>query len=35
MYFPEGAQPERLRTVGWVQDAQGRVVAAAQSVCGG
>lgn len=35
MFFPEGAQPERLHTVGWVQDAQGRVVAAAQSVCGG
>ncbi len=34
MSFPEGAQPERLRTVGWVQDAQGRMVAAAQSVCG-
>jgi hypothetical protein len=33
MRFPEGAQPERLRAVGWVQDAQGRVVAAAQSVC--
>lgn len=33
MQIPEGAQAERLRTVGWVQDAQGRVVAAAQSVC--
>lgn len=33
MRFPDGAQPERLRAVGWVQDAQGRVVAAAQSVC--
>lgn len=33
MRIPEGARPERLRTVGWVQDAAGRVVAAAQSVC--
>lgn len=33
MRIPEGARPERLHTVGWVQDAQGRVVAAAQSVC--
>lgn len=33
MRIPEGAQPERLRTVGWVQDAQGRVLAAAQSAC--
>jgi len=33
MRVPEGAQPERLHTVGWVQDAQGRVVAAAQSIC--
>lgn len=31
--IPEGAQPQRLRMVGWVQDAQGRVVAAAQSTC--
>ena len=31
--IPEGAKPERLRLVGWVQDAQGRVVAAAQSLC--
>ncbi|ART49124.1 hypothetical protein [Acidovorax carolinensis] len=34
MRIPDGAQPERLRVVGWVQDAQGRVVAAAQSDCG-
>lgn len=34
MRIPEGARPERLRVVGWVQDAQGRVVAAAQSHCG-
>lgn len=33
MRIPEGAQPERLRMVGWVQDAGGRVVAAAQSAC--
>lgn len=33
MRIPDGAQPERLRMVGWVQDAQGRVVAAAQSAC--
>jgi hypothetical protein len=34
MRIPDGAQPERLRVVGWVQDARGRVVAAAQSDCG-
>lgn len=33
MRIPEGSQPERLRMVGWVQDAQGRMVAAAQSDC--
>ena len=33
MRIPEGAQAERLGVVGWVQDARGRVVAAAQSVC--
>lgn len=33
MRFADGAQPARLRMVGWVQDAQGRIVAAAQSVC--
>ena len=26
-------QPERLRVIGWVEDAQGRIVAAAQSRC--
>lgn len=31
--IPPGATPERLRVVGWVQDARGRVLAAAQSVC--
>jgi hypothetical protein len=33
MRIPDGAQPERLRMVGWIQDAQGRVLAASQSVC--
>ncbi|RZJ14005.1 MAG: hypothetical protein EON50_07610 [Acidovorax sp.] len=33
MHIPPGAQPERLHMVGWVQDAQGRVLTAAQSVC--
>lgn len=33
MYIPPGAHPERLRVVAWVQDAQGRVLAAAQSRC--
>lgn len=33
MRIPDGAQPERLRLIGWVQDAQGQVLAAAQSVC--
>ena len=33
MRIPEGARPERLFMVGWVQDAQGHTVAAAQSVC--
>ncbi len=31
--IPEGARPERLRVVGWVQDAAGRVSIAAQSIC--
>lgn len=26
-------QPERLRVIGWVEDAQGRIIAAAQSRC--
>lgn len=30
---PEGAQPERLSVLGWVQDATGRVLAAAASAC--
>ncbi|MCJ0764144.1 hypothetical protein [Variovorax terrae] len=35
MSIPEGANPGRLRVVGWVEDARGRVVAAAQSHCPG
>ena len=30
---PPGASPQRLRVLGWVQDAAGRVLNAAQSVC--
>lgn len=33
MSIPEGARPERLRVVGWVQDARGRIRAIAQSRC--
>jgi hypothetical protein len=33
MNLPEGVKPERLAVVGWVQDRQGRVLAAAQSHC--
>lgn len=33
MRIPEGAQPERLRVLAWVQDGAGRLVAAAQSRC--
>lgn len=33
MRIAEGANAERLRLVGWVQDPTGRIVAAAQSVC--
>jgi hypothetical protein len=33
MALPEGARPERLRVVGWVEDARGRVSAAAYSRC--
>lgn len=33
MYIPPGAHPERLRVLGWVQDARGHVLAAAQSRC--
>lgn len=31
--IPPGARPERLRVVGWLQDARGRVLSAAQSIC--
>lgn len=31
--IPEGAKSERLRVVGWVQDATGRVSIAAESIC--
>ena len=33
MSIPAGANPDNLRVVGWVQDAQGRVLAMAQSRC--
>jgi hypothetical protein len=33
MSLPPGANPQRLQVVGWVQDAQGRIVAAARSNC--
>jgi len=33
MNIPPGAKPERLRVVGWVQDAGGRVLIAAESTC--
>ena len=33
MRIPEGADPDRLRVVGWVQDARGRIRAIAQSRC--
>ncbi len=33
MAIPEGARPERLRVVGWVEDARGRIGAIAQSRC--
>lgn len=35
MNIPAGADPERLQVVGWVEDAQGRVLAVAQSACAG
>jgi hypothetical protein len=31
--LPAGTNPERLRVVGWVQNARGQVLTAAQSVC--
>jgi hypothetical protein len=33
MRIPDGAQPERLRVIGWVEDGRGRLVAAAKSAC--
>ncbi|MBU0745644.1 MAG: hypothetical protein KKG67_02490 [Gammaproteobacteria bacterium] len=33
MRIPDGAEVEQLRLVGWVQNMQGQLVAAAQSVC--
>jgi len=33
MSIPEGADPQRLRLVGWVEDARGRIRAIAQSRC--
>lgn len=33
MALPEGVRPERLRVVGWVEDARGRVAAASYSRC--
>lgn len=33
MRFPEGASPERLQLVGWVQDASGRLLTAASTAC--
>ena len=33
MSVPEGAHADRLEVAGWVQDAQGRILAAAQSAC--
>lgn len=33
MNIPEGANPKRLRVVGWVEDSRGRIRAIAQSRC--
>ena len=33
MRIPEGAKPDRLRVVGWVEDSRGRIGAIAQSRC--
>ena len=33
MSIPAGARPERLRVLGWVEDAQGRIRAIAQTQC--
>ncbi len=33
MSIPEGANPDRIRVVGWVEDATGKLIASAASVC--
>lgn len=33
MRLPEGLNPERMRVIGWIEDARGQVLAAAQSRC--
>lgn len=33
MNIPDGPRPERLRVIGWVEDAQGRVLGLAQTRC--
>lgn len=33
MRIPEGADPERLQLLGWVQDARGRMLAISETVC--
>ena len=33
MSLPEGSNPDKLRAVGWVQDATGRLITSAASVC--
>lgn len=33
MRIPEGANPERLQLLGWVQDARGRMLAISETVC--
>lgn len=35
MDVPAGTNTDRLRVIGWVQDAGGRIIAAAQSRCAG
>ena len=33
MSIPVGANPDRIKVIGWVEDAKGRVMAAAASQC--
>jgi hypothetical protein len=33
MSIPQGANPDRLRVVGWVEDVSGKIIASAASVC--